>query len=96
MRSKTLLAPAAFLLLASLAIRLGAQGAPQQAPPAAPPGAAGQGAVEDCAAFDAANGKPLWHSRIGDLSNAPQTYSIGGRQHVLVAVADTLYAFAMY
>ena len=29
-------------------------------------------------------------------SNAPQTYIIDGRQHVLVAVGDTLYAFAMY
>ena len=42
------------------------------------------------------NGKPLWHTRIGNISNAPQTYSIDGRQHVLVAVGDTLYAFAMY
>ena len=48
------------------------------------------------AAFDATNGKPLWHSRIGNISNAPQTYAIDGRQHVLVAVGDTLYAFAMY
>ena len=48
------------------------------------------------AAFDATNGKPLWHSRIGNISNAPQTYSIDGRQHVLVAVGDTLYTFAMY
>ena len=46
--------------------------------------------------FDATNGKPLWHSRIGNISNAPQTYLIDGRQHVLVAVGDTLYAFAMY
>ncbi|MEO8482979.1 MAG: acido-empty-quinoprotein group A [Acidobacteriota bacterium] len=48
------------------------------------------------AAFDATNGKPLWHSRIGNISNAPQTYSVDGKQHVLVAVGDTLYAFAMY
>ena len=45
------------------------------------------------AAFDAADGKPLWHSRIGNISNAPQTYLVDGRQHVLVAVGDTLYAF---
>ncbi len=50
MRSKTLLAPGAFLLLASLAVRLGAQGAPQQAPPAAPPGAAGRGAPQGAGA----------------------------------------------
>jgi alcohol dehydrogenase (cytochrome c) len=47
-------------------------------------------------AFDAAKGKPLWHSRIGNISNAPQTYLIDGRQHVLAAVGDTLYAFVMY
>jgi alcohol dehydrogenase (cytochrome c) len=47
-------------------------------------------------AFDAANGKPLWHSRIGTITNAPQTYAIDGRQQVLVAVGDTLYAFALY
>ena len=43
-------------------------------------------------AFDATNGKPLWHARIGSISNAPQTYMVDGRQHVLVAVGDTLYA----
>jgi alcohol dehydrogenase (cytochrome c) len=48
------------------------------------------------AAFDATNGKALWHSRIGNISNAPQTYAVDGKQHVLVAVGDTLYAFAMY
>jgi len=47
-------------------------------------------------AFDATNGKALWHSRIGTISNAPQTYAIDGQQHVLVAVGDTLYAFALY
>jgi alcohol dehydrogenase (cytochrome c) len=47
-------------------------------------------------AFDATNGKPLWHSRIGTISNAPQTYAIDGRQNLLVAVGDTLYAFALY
>jgi alcohol dehydrogenase (cytochrome c) len=48
------------------------------------------------AAFDAVNGKPLWHSRIGNISNAPQTHMLDGRQYVLVAVNDTLYAFALY
>ena len=47
-------------------------------------------------AFDATNGTPLWHSRIGSPSNAPETFSVQGRQHVLVAVGDTLYAFALY
>jgi alcohol dehydrogenase (cytochrome c) len=47
-------------------------------------------------AFDDRNGKPLWHSRIGNTSNAPQTYSVDGRQYMLVAVGDTLYAFSLY
>ena len=47
------------------------------------------------AAFDQKDGKPLWHSRIGNISNAPQTYSLDGKQHVLVAVGDTLYAYVM-
>ena len=47
-------------------------------------------------AFDATNGTPLWHSRIGSVTNAPQTYLVDGKQHVLVAVGDSLYAFALY
>jgi len=50
MQPKTLLAPAAFLLLASLAVRLGAQGAPPQTAPAAPAGAAGRGAPQGAGA----------------------------------------------
>jgi alcohol dehydrogenase (cytochrome c) len=47
-------------------------------------------------AFDAAKGKPLWHSRIGNISNAPQTHMLDGRQYVIVAVNDTIYAYALY
>ena len=47
-------------------------------------------------AFDAGRGTPLWHARIGQVSNAPQTYLVDGRQHVLVAAGETLYAFALY
>jgi alcohol dehydrogenase (cytochrome c) len=47
-------------------------------------------------ARDPANGKPLWHARVGPLSNAPETYAIDGRQYLLVASGDTLYAFALY
>jgi alcohol dehydrogenase (cytochrome c) len=47
-------------------------------------------------AFDAANGSPLWHTRIGNISAAPITYELDGRQYVLAAVADMLYAFAIY
>jgi len=47
-------------------------------------------------ALDPADGSILWHTRIGNVSNAPQTYRAGRRQHVLVAAGDTLYAFAIY
>jgi alcohol dehydrogenase (cytochrome c) len=47
-------------------------------------------------AFDAVKGKPLWHARIGNISNAPQTHMLDGRQYVLVAVNDTLYTFVLY
>jgi alcohol dehydrogenase (cytochrome c) len=47
-------------------------------------------------AFDPANGNPIWHSHIGQVTNAPQTYMVDGRQHVLVAAGDTLYSFALY
>ena len=47
-------------------------------------------------AFDATNGRPLWHARIGNVTNAPQTYLVDGRQHVLVAAGDRLFSFALY
>jgi len=47
-------------------------------------------------AMDAANGDLLWHTRIGNISNAPQTYRLDGRQYLLVAVDGMLYAFALY
>jgi alcohol dehydrogenase (cytochrome c) len=47
-------------------------------------------------AYDATTGKPVWHSRIGDISNAPITYMLDGRQYLLAAAGDTLYAFAIY
>jgi alcohol dehydrogenase (cytochrome c) len=46
-------------------------------------------------AFDAKSGTPLWHSHVGSLSNGPQTYMVDGRQYVLAAVDDRLYAFAL-
>jgi alcohol dehydrogenase (cytochrome c) len=47
-------------------------------------------------AYDPANGNTLWHSAIGQVTNAPETYMVGGKQYVLVAAGDTLYAFALY
>jgi alcohol dehydrogenase (cytochrome c) len=56
---------------------------------------AGDGAG-NLVAFDASNGAPLWHARLGSVSNAPQTYTLDGKQYVLAAAGDALYAFALY
>src|SRR5580765_4542332 len=55
---------------------------------------AGDGAG-NLVAFDAVNGTPLWNARLGNVTNAPQTYMIDGKQHVLVAAGDQLYAFRL-
>lgn len=47
-------------------------------------------------AFDAAGGDLLWHTRIGNITNAPETYLLDGRQYVLVAVGDRLFSFVLY
>jgi alcohol dehydrogenase (cytochrome c) len=47
-------------------------------------------------AWDAVTGKPVWHTHIGDVTNPPMTYMLDGRQYILVAANDTLYAFALY
>jgi len=48
-------------------------------------------------AYDAANGKPLWHAFLGNVvSNAPATYALDGHQYVLVGAGDTLYSFMLY
>jgi alcohol dehydrogenase (cytochrome c) len=46
-------------------------------------------------AYDAADGRILWHSHIGPVTNAPQTHLIDGRQHVLVAAGETLFDFVL-
>jgi hypothetical protein len=38
-------------------------------------------------------GKPLWHTRIGDVTNAPQTYMLDGHQYLIAATGDTLWSF---
>ena len=47
------------------------------------------------AAFDATDGKTLWGTRVGNISNAPQTYMLDGHQYVLAAAGDTLYSFLL-
>lgn len=46
-------------------------------------------------AYDATNGKILWHARLGQVSNAPETYLVDGHQYILVAAGDTLYSFRL-
>ena len=46
--------------------------------------------------YDAKTGKPLWHAHIGNVTNAPQTYALDGKQYLLVAAGDSLYAFTLY
>ena len=41
-------------------------------------------------------GKPLWNTRIGNLSNAPQTFFMDGRQYLIAATGDALWAFMLY
>jgi len=45
--------------------------------------------------YDARTGQILWHAKLGAVSNAPQTYMLDGRQYLLVASGDTLFAFAV-
>jgi alcohol dehydrogenase (cytochrome c) len=47
-------------------------------------------------AFDATNGKLLWHVNLGNgMSNAPISYELDGRQYLVVAAGDTLFGFVM-
>ena len=46
-------------------------------------------------AYDPANGKALWHSHIGAVTNAPETYLLDGRQYLLVSTGDSIYAFSL-
>jgi alcohol dehydrogenase (cytochrome c) len=47
-------------------------------------------------ARDPANGKPLWHARLGNVTNAPGTYLLDGRQYIVVAAGDKIYSFRLY
>ena len=47
-------------------------------------------------AFDGSDGELLWHTRIGNISNGPQTYLVDGKQYLLAAVGERLYAFYLY
>jgi alcohol dehydrogenase (cytochrome c) len=47
-------------------------------------------------AHDAATGVPLWNTRIGEVTNAPQTYMLDGHQYVICATGDMLWSFLLY
>jgi alcohol dehydrogenase (cytochrome c) len=47
-------------------------------------------------AFDPGTGKTLWHSRIGNQANAPETYMLDGHQYLLAVAGDTMFAFTLY
>ncbi len=48
------------------------------------------------AAFDAASGRPIWNTRIGMISNAPQTFEMDGHQYLICASGATLWAFVLH
>jgi alcohol dehydrogenase (cytochrome c) len=47
-------------------------------------------------AFDSERGTPLWHSRLQNVSNAPEAFMLDDHQYVMVAADDMIYAFALY
>ena len=48
-------------------------------------------------ALDAKTGEDLWHFQMGnDLYASPITYSVDGRQYVMIATATDLFAFALF
>jgi acido-empty-quinoprotein group A len=47
-------------------------------------------------AFDARTGEPRWHARLAaNPTNAPITFTLDGRQFVVVGAGDSLYAFSI-
>ncbi|MFO1466744.1 MAG: acido-empty-quinoprotein group A [Steroidobacteraceae bacterium] len=52
--------------------------------------------TENFIAFDAQTGESLWHTRLHGVSNAAESYGIEGRQFILVAAGDMVYAFSLY
>lgn len=47
-------------------------------------------------AYDTETGNPVWHTRIGRVTNAPQTYMLDGHQYVVAATGDMLWSFLLY
>jgi alcohol dehydrogenase (cytochrome c) len=54
------------------------------------------GPSNDIVALDARDGRALWHAGLnGTISNGPITYELDGRQYVVAAAGDTLWAFVL-
>jgi len=52
------------------------------------------GDSDHLAAFDPANGKILWSSKLESaVSNGPSTWELDGTQNIIVGAGDTLYSF---
>ena len=47
-------------------------------------------------AHDAATGKPLWHARIGGVTNPAETFMLDGHQYLVVAAGDTVWLPLMW
>jgi alcohol dehydrogenase (cytochrome c) len=47
-------------------------------------------------ALSPSTGETLWHLNLGGrVANSPMTYEVAGKQYLMFAVGDTLYAFAL-
>lgn len=46
-------------------------------------------------ALDPATGKTLWHTKIGQVGNAPETYMLDGHQYLLATGGNQLFAFVL-
>ena len=56
----------------------------------------GGGPSNHVIAYDAADGRILWHSGLtAQMSNTPITYMLDGVQYLVVAAGDTVYAFSL-
>ena len=54
------------------------------------------GPSNDIVALDATNGRALWHAVLNaGISNGPITYELDGRQYVVAAASDTMWAFVL-
>jgi alcohol dehydrogenase (cytochrome c) len=52
--------------------------------------------ADSLVAHDAATGEPLWHTRIGEVTNAPQTFMLDGHQYVICATGNQVWSFMLY